>query len=191
MKRIITMASIAAAVAITCSLQSCNLIKKVIPDQTISFSAGGADVVLPVTSDTTNEVLIGNTAVAYNLDSMIKAQTSNALSASNIESVKVSNITLTLSDGDATNNFANFSSVDAAFSTNNNSTGYDIANIQNNPDVLNDSLALSVISADTDLKSYFGTSTTFMYQLHAKLRRATTHDLHCHVGITYTIKVGA
>ena len=190
MKKVLQCTLFFAAISAGLILQSCNKLKDAIPAQDISYTST-ADLVIAPISDTTSQVAIGQIAVSYNLDSMISAQTSGKLGFSNIQSVKITGISLALSDADAADNFANFTYVGAAFYSDANSTPYTIAHVDNNPDNYSASLSPAVASADQDVKNYFSANMMFHYQLTGKLRRATTNTLHCHAVITYTINVKA
>jgi len=189
----VTIILVAAISVFLFSLQSCNAVKNAIPAQAISFTGASADIQILATSDTTAQDTVGQVSFSYNIDSMIKAQTAGVLGYSNIQSVTITNITLTLNNADSSDNFANFTYVSAEFNTNASSSNsiYDIANIQNNPDTYSDSLNLPLLNPNQDLKQYFTSPLQFTYQIIAKLRRATTKTLNCHVAITYNISVKA
>lgn len=178
-----------SAVTLLFGLQSCQTIQNAIPAQNISFTGASADFQIPVTTDTASDSIIGNASFSYNIDSEIKAVTANAFGESNIQSVKLTSVVLTLSDADSADNFANFSNLSSTFYTSVNTTPFTISNIPNNPDTYSDSLNVPLANPDQDLKPYFGSSMTFNYQVIGKLRRATTKVLNCHAAITYSIAV--
>lgn len=180
------------AISSTFTLQSCDKIKEAVPAQDINFDGASADIVIPATNDTTAQGTVGEISFYYNLDSMVKAQTGGALGYSDIKSVKISSIKLTLTDASATNNFANFSYAGAAFTSDANGGNYvpyTIINVENNPDTYNTVLNPPVIDANEDVKKFFNPQMTFHYLLYGKLRRAITTTLHCHVEITYVINI--
>ena len=99
-------------------------------------------------------------------------------------------MTLTLTDGDASNNFANFVYAGGEFNTDANGGNYDpytIAYVQNNPDSYTTILSPPIVDATQDVKKYFNSKMTFYYLVVAKLRRPVTHTLHCHIDVTYDI----
>lgn len=181
--------ALCSAVMLLFSLQSCQTIQNAIPAQTITFTGASADFQIPVTTDTASDSIIGSASFSYNIDSEIKAVTSNTFGESNIQSVKLTSVILTLSDADSADNFANFSNLSSTFYTSVNTTPFTISNIPNNPDVYSDSLNVPIANPDQDLKPYFGSSMTFNYQVIGKLRRATTKTLNCHAAISYAIAV--
>jgi hypothetical protein len=168
---------------------SCNAVKDAVPAQTVGFSGASADVIIPATSDTTQQVEWNAASVTYNIDSLIKDKTGGALGFANIDTVKLTNITLSLSDADADNNFGNFQNAATAFNTNINTTPYTLANITNNPSSYSTSLTLPLIDKNKNLRPYFGSGMTFGYILLGKLRKATTKPLHCHIAVSYDISV--
>ena len=190
MKKILLYVLGVVAVSATFTFQSCNKLKDAIPAQDVSFTEGG-DITISPASDTTQQLALGQISLSYNLDSMIKAQTDQKLGFSNIQSVKIASIKLTLNDATTTNNFANFSQVSAAFNSDINGDIYTVTNIPSNPDSYSSELTPAVTDASQDIKKYFNSQMTFNYLMSGKLRRATTTTLHCHVEITYTISVKA
>lgn len=176
------------ALAFAAVLQSCNKLKDAIPAQDVSFTAS-TDITIAAASDTTQQLTMGQASITYNIDSSIKAQTDNKLGYSNIQTVKLKNISLSLTDANANNNFANFTNATASFTSSANSSPYTIANVQGNPDSYNTALSPAVVSTNDDVKGYFNSQMTLNYILAGKLRRATTQTLHCHVEVTYTINV--
>jgi hypothetical protein len=179
-------------IAATLGFQSCDKIKEAIPSQDVSFDGASADIIIPPVSDTTAQGSIAETSFKYNLDSLIKAQTSGALGFSNIQSIKVNSISITLNDADQANNFANFSYAGLSFNT--DASNYDVYNlgyIANNPDAYSATLTPPVLDANQDLKKYFGANTTLRYLFVAKLRRKTTKALHGRAQVKYTITVKA
>jgi hypothetical protein len=189
MKKVLQIALYATVTAML-PFQSCNKLTDVVKVPDVNFTGASTDIVIPPTNDTTDKVTIGQASFSYNLDSMIKAQTNGAVGYSSIKSVKITSITLTLTDPSTANNFANFIYAAAAFNTDANSGGYPaytIAYIDNNPDSYNPVLLPPIVDATQDVKKYFSSNTTFYYTLAGKLRHPLTATLHCHVDITYDI----
>jgi hypothetical protein len=163
--------------ALACS-KIANLLTFNLSMQTESFN-----ITIPVTTDTGSMSVSATTS--YNVDSFIKASTAGQLGASNIKSVKLSSVVLTLNNANAGNNFQNFSAVDLAFSSNANSNPYTIS-VASNPD--NYSSALSIpIDSTVDLSTYLGNE--FSYSVSGKLRKATTQELNCAVTVTFSLTV--
>ncbi len=190
MKKLLQISLAVVALGATLSFQSCDKIKSAVTPPDISFTGASTDVTIPPTNDTTSQAAIGVAPLAFNIDSMIKAQTGGVYSFSSIKSVKIATITLTLLDGGTANNFANFTYAGAEFNSDANNGSYDpytIAYVENNPDSYNITLSPKVQDATQDVKKYFHANMTFYYLIVAKLRRPITSTLHCHVDITYTL----
>jgi hypothetical protein len=197
MKKILQLNLGIVALAAILTFQSCNKLSSIVKTPDVSFTGASTDVVIPPTSDTTAQAAIGQTAFSYNIDSMIKSQTGGVVGFSSISTIKIKNITLTLTDATPTNNFANFVYAGGEFNTYAPYTGtgnvngyypaYNIAYIQNNPDSYSNTISPPVIDATQDVKKYFSSNTTFVYLIVAKLRRPITQTLHCHIDITYDI----
>ena len=167
------------------TMQSCSdAAKKLHYD--IPYHSGAVEVTIPPTSDTTAVNNISSGPTYFNVDSLIKAKTGNALSISNITSVKLTSVKLTLLDGTTANNFANFQSAYASFYSNSNNTPYQVS-IPNNPDVTSYELDLPV-DPNAELKSYM-TGNTFYYAMGGKLRRPVTASVKCKIEFTYNITV--
>ena len=193
MKKALTTFAMAAVVAVSAGtlFSSCNAVKDAVPSQTVSFDGASADVVIPPTSDTTAKGNLATATFRYNIDSLIKDKTGGALGAGNIKSVKIASVSLSISDIDQNNSFANFQYASFTFNTDvtPGSSPYDVASIDNNPNVYAATLDLPLQSPNTDVKQYFGNNAQFTYALIAKLRRAITKSLHCHIDIKYNIEV--
>jgi hypothetical protein len=140
-------------------------------------------VTIPATSSDT--VAIGPVTTSYNVDSFIRAQTGNQLGISNINSVKLASVVLTLTNSTSANNFANFQSCTASFTSNTDATPYTL-NISNNPDAASSTLSLPV-NLNDELKNYIGTQ--FSYNLSGILRRPVTAPLTCTITFSYNLIV--
>ena len=144
MKKVLYFTLGVAGLAAALNFQSCNKLTSVVKIPDVSFTGASTDIVIPPTSDTTAQATVGQNAFAYNIDSMIKAQTRRVVGFSSIKSIKITSMTLTLTDGDASNNFANFVYAGGEFNTDAKYTGsgningyypaYWIANVKNTPD---------------------------------------------------------
>lgn len=165
------------------SLQSCTKLGKnlhfILPMQT-----GTATITFPASGNTTGPISFGATSIAYNVDSFIMASTANQLNSSNISSVKIVSMKLTLTNPDQSNNFANLQSVNASFTSNINSTPY-IVSVNNIADTYTTTIDLPVDS--TELKTYLGNQ--FNYSINAVLRRATTIPLNCTISYQFSVAV--
>jgi len=182
--------SISITIAVTfalLSLQSCGKLASLLTFNNLKLQPGSVTVTIPATSDTAAVLTLGSATNNYNVDSFIKATTGSTLGISNITSVKLSSCTITITSGEnTTNNFANFSSCDASFYSNNDNTPYEIS-IPSNPDVYSTTLTMPV-DTTVELKNYLSGS-TFTYSLSGKLRRATTVPLTCTISYSFTMNV--
>jgi hypothetical protein len=182
-----TLTKIAAIAAIMTVVSSC---KKLENKATTPFDFEmSTDLTLPATSDTTGNSQVGDVVVNYNLDSMINAQSSGLANFSSVDKITLSSLTVEFTNPDNANNSANFQTWIASFATNINSDPYGLAYVENNADQYNSSLNMSIYDANKDLKPYFSSNgaTDISYFLGAKLRRATTKDLQCHLTVKYHV----
>lgn len=152
----------------------------------INMSSTNVAFTIPVISQTGN-VTIGQQSVAVNIDSIIHANNAE-LSVSNIKSVKLTSCTITMTDGDAANNFSALQSCSATLSSNSKPTPVELANLSNNPDVEAYTLELPVNTTE-DLKDYF-TGSSFTYSLSGSARKTTSKPINCTATINYTLNVG-
>jgi hypothetical protein len=153
----------------------------------------GVDVSFTVSpiSDTVNQQSIGTGTFTYNLDSFIKAKTSNLLGLKNVDTLRFSTCTLTITNNaDANNNFQNFEMASASFSTSANTTSTSLGQITNNPNTYATILSIPVNST-TNLKSYIPNSgsLTVNYTCSGKLRTKTTNTLTINAHVDYYIHV--
>jgi hypothetical protein len=167
------------------AFQSCtkgkNKLKYDLPLQT-----GSVEVTVPPTSDTTNAKELGTGVNTFNIDSFIRANTNNLLGISNIQSVKLTSVTLKLSPATPTNNFANLQSYYASFYTSGNTTPYTIPVTLNN-DEFSDTKTLPV-DPNVELKGYLN-GNNFTYNVGGKLRRPITDSLKCKIEFKFMVSV--
>lgn len=168
---------------------SCSKIDALIRAQAIPFTATDLSFDAPVTTNITTNTSIGSGTFTYNLDSLIKSETSNQLGLANLDTFMLTSCTLTITNPDSANNFANFESVNASFSTTANTTLATLGSVTDNPDTYAATLNLPVSAVN--LKSYVAPSgsTTFNYSVMGQARRATTKALNVSMHVTYNIHV--
>ena len=184
MKRFNFIKSVAlvAAVGIVGMLQSCtNGLKS------LHFNLGmqTQTVTITIPPTTGGTISVGPISTSYNVDSFIRAQTGQQLGINNIYSVKLASCVITITNPTADNNFANFQSCTASFTSNTNSTPY-VLTINNNPDTYQNTLSLPV-DANAELKTYLGDQ--FQYNFTGTLRRPITTTLTCTVTFNYNLVV--
>ncbi|MCY7420179.1 MAG: hypothetical protein LH478_00315 [Chitinophagaceae bacterium] len=132
-----------------------------------------------------NEVSLGSFAVNFNLDSIIRANTAGAFGAGAVSTVKVKKMVITVSNGDAANNLANFESARFTFSSNTKTTPAEITLI-----TFPDTFATTYTAQPADspeLKEYLS-GNTLTYNLYGKSRRTTTKPLDFRVAVTLSAK---
>lgn len=143
------------------------------------------DFTIPVITDTTQKTQWGNITNNFNVDSIIKAETSGAFSLSNVKSIKITQLKMELTNADAGNNFANFQQGWAELSSSNKPTPVTI-NTGLNPDVFSESWTLPTV-ADVNVKDYMSAS-TLTYTISAKARRTTSKVLNAKLKVKYYIE---
>jgi hypothetical protein len=179
--RFVKTLGLVAVIGLMTGLQSCT---KAL--QNLHFNLGMQTQTVTVTiPPTSGNVAIGPVEAVYNVDSFIKAQTGQQLGVSNISSVKIASVVLSLSNANATNSFGNFQSCTASFYSNTNATPYTMS-IPSNPEGLQPTLSLPV-DANTEMKSYIGDH--FYYNVSGILRTPTTIPLTCTITVNYNLIV--
>ncbi len=174
---------LAMSVFVISSLQSCTKLGKNLHFN-LPMQTGTATITFPASDNTTGQINIGATTIGYNVDSFIMASTANQLNSSNISSVKLTSLKLTLTNANTLNNFANLHSVNAAFTSNSNQIPY-IVSLSNIADTYTTTIDLPVDT--TELKSYLGNQ--FTYTINAVLRRVTSIPLNCTVNYQFSVVV--
>ena len=166
------------------SLQSCTKIGAML-QYDIPVQSGSVTITIPPTS-ITSAGFSGAGSNSINIDSVIKANTAGLLGVNNITSVKLTSATMTLQNADANDNFANFKSVYASFTSNSDGSPYQIS-IANNPDAFASSISIPV-DTTAELKNYISGS-DFTYTAGGQLRTATTVSLICTINFTFNVHV--
>ena len=166
------------------AIQSCTKIATLVSFN-LSMQTESVNITIPAMSDTSGVFSVGPISTSYNVDSFVRAQTGNQFGAANITSVKLSSVTLTLSNATNTNNFRNFESVYTAFYSNTNTTPYVLSYNDTSTD-FSSSISMPV-DTSAELKTYLGNQ--FTYDVTGKLRQATTMPLDCTITFTFGVKV--
>lgn len=97
-----------AAIA-TVGFASCEKLEDVLFE---SFQAPiSFDVNIPVVTNTTSEIALGETSIRFNLDSMIRVQTGNVFGTDVVGNMQIKEIGLEVIEGNATSNLSNFAYV--------------------------------------------------------------------------------
>ena len=183
MKLIPTM--LTATIAGLTMFQSCTKIANQL-QYNLDMHSGSVTVMIPPVSNTSSEATIGSGINNINVDSFVKAHTAGLLGAANIMSVKLTSCTMTLENANAANNFADFQTAHAQFSSNSEVSPYQLS-IPSNPDVYSSTLALPV-DTTTELKNYM-LGSQYNYAVGGKLRRPTTDSLKCTIKFQFRLRV--
>jgi hypothetical protein len=163
-------------IAFSIGLQSCDKIKdKFFP----GFEAEPSDIQLsiPVITSTTAAMPIVSITTNFNMDSIIKAETLNAFSIKNVESITVQELSLMIADADTNNNLGNMESIAVSLHSDANANPTVIANSPLVPNEYLSELTLSPI-ASNNLRPYM-TGSQLTYTISGKARKVTTKPLTC------------
>lgn len=164
---------------------SCNKIKDAIfPSIDVNLPAFQIRVpAIPIVLS--SEASLGSFTINFNLDSIIRANTAGAFGAGAVSTIKVKKMVISVSNGDAANNLANFESARFTFSSNTKTTPAELVSI-----TLTDTFTTSYTAEPTsspELKEYL-TGTQLTYSLFGKARRTTSKPLNFSVAITLSAK---
>jgi len=132
-----------------------------------------------------NEAELGSFTTHFNLDSTIRANTSNVFNINSVSSMKVSQMLVTLSNGNAANNLSNFESARLLISSNSNSSQAELANF-NFPTIETYTYTANTDNSPDILSYYNGNEIT--YKLFGKMRKPTTMSLNLTMSITIRVK---
>lgn len=152
-----------------------------------AFTTGSTtyDFTIPVISTTDTKFAWGTVSEKLSIDSLIIKETKGVFSLKDVKSVTISEMKLTLTNADASNNFANFEEGWGTLSTNNGATDLAIATGLN-PDVYSETWILPSI-AGVNLKEY-ASANVFNYALAAKARRTTSKVLNAKLAVKFKIE---
>jgi len=183
--KLIPYLAIATTLASDFMLQSCTKLGNALR-YNLALQSGSVTVAIPPMANNGSTASVDAGSNTINIDSFIKAHTAGLLGVANIQSVKLTSCTITVQNANAANNFANFESCNAAFSSNTEITPY-VINIADNPDVYATSLTMPV-DTTAELKSYL-IGNEFHYSVGGKLRRSTTDTLNCTIQFQFNVRV--
>lgn len=125
--------------------------------------------------------------IAMDLDAIIR-NNAPLVSANNVREINLTGITIELAGADEDNNLQNLETIRVAVGA--DGVGEQvIAEVADNPDVYETSLALPITDGKVDLKPYI-MKKKFDYTLYVKPRKGTTKSLTVTVKTSYTFVVG-
>jgi hypothetical protein len=165
------------------SLTSCEKVKdSLFPPFETQIS--DVNVTIPITVQ--GEEASSSNTVSFDLDSTIKDYTENAFNIDNLNSVKVKDITVYLTDADAQNDVSNFESVQLKIASNTVNTPAVVANttIPNTPA---NNLNIPAGENSPELKEYLK-GNELSYTITSSTRRSTTKPLNAVVSVTLSLK---
>ncbi len=137
------------------------------------------EVTIPVISNTTSEVSMGQTNVRYNLDSVIRKNTGDVFGADIVGAMYINEVGIQLLENISSNNLSNFDYVKLSVSTGGTPAVMGPFNI---PTGASTSAVFSV-SNSPNIKPFFsGSNVTF--SMSGKANKATTTTLRARVSAT-------
>lgn len=132
------------------------------------------------------EVQLGQFPQHFDFDSLVKANTGGTFSAADIVSVKLKNMSVKVSNSDATNNLGNFESARFTFFSNAiPSPAAEVASVSF-PDAVADSINV-IPTNPPELKGYLA-GKELTYNVYGKMRRTTSKSLHLKINTIVTVR---
>lgn len=169
-----------AIIIVFAGLMSCKKILAVflgtdvtVPDFTVN--------VPPAAFVTTMEIPIGSYSFHFNLDSSVRANTAGVFGANAVNSIKLKQITIKITNADSLNNIANFESARVTLQSNTNNNPVELIAVS-----FADSYASGYTYTPTsnpELLSY-AKGSTITYNIFGKMRRGTTKSLTMVLSVT-------
>ncbi len=179
---------LASALIITTILLSCNNIKESIERDLFITPTGGISFTIPKISSTESGTVIGDLNVKnLNLDSLIN-NASPRFGLKNVKTIRIKEFNLEFLNADSLNNIQNIENIIVKIQAS-GQTAQSIATANPSSNVVTSKLSIPITAGNSDIRTFL-TSTSFSYNLSAKLRTATTKELKARATVTYTISVG-
>jgi hypothetical protein len=132
-----------------------------------------------------NEILLGMYSAHFNLDSIIKANTGGVFGIGVVSSIKIKEVTVSLSNADNLSNLSNFEYARVAI-TSNTATEAAGAVTLNFPDA--NTSSVTVTPDDSPELINYLKGTELNYTIYGKARRPTLKPLNMTVSITVRVK---
>jgi hypothetical protein len=126
-------------------------------------------------ADSAVEIPVGTFTTYINTDSIIRAKTSGLFGINAVNSIKIKQVDIEVSNADSVNNLSAFKSFRIAITSNTNSTPLDIAQIE--IPAWADSSYTAVPSNAPDITSYLH-GTQIAYTIYCRIRNTTTKALN-------------
>ena len=131
------------------------------------------------------EVQLGQFPQHFDFDSLVKANTAGTFSSADIVSVKLKNMSVKITNADATNNLGNFQSARFEFFSNAVPTPVEVANVTF-LDAVSDSINVTPTNPP-ELKGYLA-GKELTYKVFGQLRRTTSKSLHLKINTIVTVR---
>mgnify|MGYP003578649896 FL=1 len=131
------------------------------------------EVTIPVVTNTTTELTLGQTAVRFNLDSVIRANTANVFGAEVVGNIQMKELAFEVIDGNASSNLTNFSYVKMEVSSGNSTPV--VIGPYNIPSTATSSVSFPVTNS-FNIKSMFSGSTV-NFKITGKAQKETTQAM--------------
>lgn len=149
---------------------------------------GGTDVNAPqinvtipaVFFVTSNELSLGSYSFYFNLDSAVRANTGGVFGQNAVNSIKIKQVNINVTNADQVNNLANFEKIRITLQSNSNTTPVELFAITF-PDVYASTYSFSPTN-NPELLSYLKGS-TITYNIYGNMRRITTKPLDVSVDV--------
>jgi hypothetical protein len=177
--------SLFAPLAVLISVTSC---KKIIDQVFPGIDAKVPEIQLtipPIPIVTQNEFSLGSYTAYFNLDSTIKANTADVFGIGVVSSIKVKEITVSLSNADNLNNLSNFESARVAIFSNTRTDAVNVATL-NFPDTNSSSITFTPTDSPELLDFLKGSQLS--YNVFGKARRPTIKPLNMLISVTIRVK---
>jgi hypothetical protein len=150
-----------------------------VPPITISIPA------FPPLAVALGELPMGNFSQRLNLDSAVRANTGGAFGAEAVSSIKMKDVTITITDGDADNNLSNFESARVLLTSNSQSNAVELFSLSF-PTANTYTLTHTPTNPPELLPHIKGGELT--YQIFGKARKSTSKSLTMTVAVVMKVK---
>lgn len=127
-----------------------------------------------------SEIALGTFSIPFNLDSIVKSRTAGVFGANAVSSIKVKQMSITITNADQMNNLANFESARVTIHSNTNSSPTEIFSATF-PDVFASTYTSTPVNSQ-ELLSYLKGS-EIIYKMYGKNRRITTKPLNIVISV--------
>lgn len=179
MKRVLVIFSSVAIVL--AALSSCKkIIAKVFAGTEVNVPDFSVTVP-PITITSSTEIPIGSYSFPFNLDSSVRSTTAGVFGANAVNSIRIKQIKIDITNADSLNNISNFESARVTLQSSSNNTPVELFSVSF-PDSYASSYTFTPTSSP-ELLSY-AKGSTITYNIFGKIRRITTKSLKMVLSVT-------